>query len=238
MLGKDQTEAVLLLLRFLIALPIGAVIGGWIATRIGDRIVTFVGLMIAGGGYWLISHWHIDVLSRHHDLGFIHLPVFDTDLAIAGLGLGLVIGPLTSATLRVVPAAQHGIASAAVVVARMIGMLIGLAALTAWGLYKFNQYLQERMAALAASAPPDESPRRAADRSRHPAAAGHPRGLRDAVRRHLPGHRRGVCGRRPARVADQRAERARRRGRGHRRRRRGRADRPARCADVGGRDRD
>ncbi|MDQ2637246.1 MAG: MFS transporter [Actinomycetota bacterium] len=157
-LGKDQTEAVLLLLRFLIALPIGAVIGGWIATRIGDRIVTFAGLLIAGGGYWLISHWHIDVLSRHHDLGFINLPVFDTDLAIAGLGLGLVIGPLTSATLRVVPAAQHGIASAAVVVARMIGMLIGLAALTAWGLYKFNQYLQERMAALSSSGPTDDSP--------------------------------------------------------------------------------
>lgn len=43
-LAKSQTEAVLLLLRFLIALPIGAAIGGWIATRVGDRVVTFVGL--------------------------------------------------------------------------------------------------------------------------------------------------------------------------------------------------
>lgn len=149
-LGQDQNGAVLLLLRFLIALPIGAIIGGWIATRIGDRAVAFVGLMIAAGGYWLVSNWGADVLSAHHDLGFVALPVLDTDLAIAGFGLGLVIGPLTSATLRVVPAAQHGIASAAVVVARMIGMLIGLAALTAWGLYKFNQYLQERLDALPA----------------------------------------------------------------------------------------
>jgi hypothetical protein len=103
--------------------------------------VAFTGLLIAAGGYWLISKWPVDVLAAHHDLGLFSLPTLDTDLAIAGLGLGLVIGPLTSATLRVVPAAQHGIASASVVVARMIGMLIGIAALTAWGLYRFNQIL-------------------------------------------------------------------------------------------------
>jgi MFS family permease len=142
-LGKQQNETVLLLLWFLAALPIGAVLGGWIATRVGDRIVAFVGMLIAAFGYWLVSHWTVDVLSAHHDLGLFSLPAFGTDLVLAGIGLGLVIGPLTSATLRTVPGAQHGIASASVVVARMIGMLIGLASLSAWGLYKFNQYLAE-----------------------------------------------------------------------------------------------
>ncbi|GAB7070669.1 MFS transporter [Mycobacterium hodleri] len=142
-LGKEQNETVLLLLWFLGALPVGAVLGGFIATRIGDRIVAFVGLVIAAFGYWLVSHWNVDVLSAHHDLVLFTLPTFDTDLILAGLGLGLVIGPLTSATLRTVPGSQHGIASAAVVVSRMIGMLIGLASLSAWGLYKFNQYLAE-----------------------------------------------------------------------------------------------
>ena len=141
-LGQDQNEAAFLLLRFLIALPIGALIGGWIATRVGDRAVACAGLMIAAGGYYLIAQWPVDLLAARHDLGFVSLPVLDTDLAIAGLGLGLVIAPLTSATLRVVPSAQHGIASAAVVVARMIGMLVGIAALSAWGLYRFNQILQ------------------------------------------------------------------------------------------------
>jgi MFS family permease len=140
-LGMDKNAAAGLLLRFLIALPIGALLGGWIATKIGDRLVAFAGLLIAAGGYWLISKWPVDLLAARHDLGILSLPALDTDLAIAGLGLGLVIGPLTSATLRVVPAAQHGIASAAVVVARMIGMLIGIAALSAWGLYRFNQIL-------------------------------------------------------------------------------------------------
>jgi MFS transporter, DHA2 family, triacylglyceride efflux pump len=140
-LGKPQTETAFLLVWFLGALPVGAVLGGVIATKIGDRIMAFVGLAIAAFGYWLVSRWDVNVLTAHHDLGLLTLPKFGTDLVLAGLGLGLVIGPLTSATLRAVPGAQHGIASASVVVSRMIGMLIGLASLSAWGLYKFNQYL-------------------------------------------------------------------------------------------------
>ena len=70
-LGQDQNQAAFLLLRFLIALPIGALLGGWIATRIGDRIVACAGLLIAAGGYWLVSGWPADVLSAHHDLGFV-----------------------------------------------------------------------------------------------------------------------------------------------------------------------
>ncbi|MCG5433602.1 MFS transporter [Mycobacterium sp. MYCO198283] len=156
-LEKDQNEAVVVLIRFLVALPIGAVIGGWLATRVGDRFVGFAGLLIAAGGYWLISHWGVELLSARHDLGVVTLPALDTDLVIAGLGLGLVIGPLTSAALRSVPPFEHGIASSAVVVARMVGMLIGVAALSAFGLYRFYQILDrlpitgETLAARAAS---------------------------------------------------------------------------------------
>lgn len=140
-LGKSQNEAAMLLLHFLAALPVGALLGGWLATRVGDRAVAVTGMLIAAFAYWLVSKWGVDVLSARHHLGPLNLPAFGTDLALAGFGLGLVIGPLTSAALRVVPAAQHGIASSLVVVARMTGMLIGVAALSAWGLYRFNQIL-------------------------------------------------------------------------------------------------
>ncbi|HEU5223481.1 MAG TPA: MFS transporter [Candidatus Lumbricidophila sp.] len=140
-LGQTQREAVFVLIRFLVALPVGALLGGWLASRIGDRFVACAGLLIAAAGYLLISSWNVEVLTSRHDLGVLSLPTLDTDLAIAGFGLGLVIGPLTSATLRAVPAAQHGIGSAAVVVSRMIGMVLGVAALSAWGLYRFNQFL-------------------------------------------------------------------------------------------------
>jgi MFS family permease len=152
-LQMDQNQAAGLLLWFLIALPIGAVLGGWIATRVGDRAMTFVGLMIAAYGYWLIHYWREDAISQQHNFfGLISLPTMHADLFVAGIGLGLVIGPLTSAALRVVPAAQHGIASAAVVVARMTGMLIGMAALSAFGFYSFNEKLSHLQAAIPPNA--------------------------------------------------------------------------------------
>ena len=148
-LGKSQNEAAGMLMFFLIALPVGALLGGVIATRVGDRAVAFVGLLIAAGGYVLISHWSMDLPhDKHNIFGLFTLPAMQTDLLIAGLGLGLVIGPLTSAALRVVPSAEHGIASAAVVVSRMTGMLIGVAGLGAWGLYRFYQILNEKNAAI------------------------------------------------------------------------------------------
>ena len=162
-LGMTQNNAAGLLLRFLIALPVGAVFGGWTATRTGDRSMAFVGLLIAAFGYWLISKWPVDLLAyRHNIFGLFSLPALDTDQMLAGFGLGLVIGPLTSAVMRAMPPRQHGIAASGVVVARMTGMLVGMAALSAWGLHRFNQILvslpkhaggslAEKMAATAAN---------------------------------------------------------------------------------------
>jgi MFS family permease len=162
-LGLGQNKAAAMLTSFLIALPAGALLGGFIATRVGDRAVAFTGLLIAAGGYLLISRWPVDLPHyRHSFFGLFSMPAMNSDLVlggvavnndllIAGLGLGLVIGPLTSAALRIVPSAEHGIASAAVVVARMTGMLIGVAGLSAWGLYRVYQILGEKNAQIPTS---------------------------------------------------------------------------------------
>jgi MFS family permease len=157
-LGRDSVGGALLLLRFLAALPVGAVLGGLLVRRLGERLVAASGLALAGAAYLLIAGWPDQILAARHALGPVSLPRVDVDLAAAGLGLGLAIAPLAAAALRVVPATAHGVASAAVVVARMVGMLLGVAALSAWGLHRFHQLTAE----LVAQQPPETDLVRAA----------------------------------------------------------------------------
>ena len=60
-------------------------------------------------------------------------------LATAGLGFGLLIAPIALAATNSVDIGLRGAASAVVTAMRIVGMTLGLAALTAWGVGRFGQ---------------------------------------------------------------------------------------------------
>jgi MFS family permease len=124
----SKWEAGLLLIQLTLPIPIGAVIGGWLTDRIGCRITAVLGFLITATGYYLVSRWPVDP-------GFwLKL----TDLVISGLGFGLVIGPIGASVTSSGGPKWMATGSALVTVSRMVGMAVGLSALTAWGVRRFN----------------------------------------------------------------------------------------------------
>jgi MFS family permease len=133
----DQLGSGVLLSRFLIGVPVGALIGGLLARRIGARATAVAGMVLAAAAFTQMAGWQADELG----LRFGPLPVAAAALGACGFGFGVVIAPLAARVLELTRAEHHGLASSLVVLSRTVGMLIGLAALTAYGLYRFRQIL-------------------------------------------------------------------------------------------------
>jgi MFS family permease len=133
----DQLAAGLLLTQFLLGVPIGAVVGGVLAGRIGGRQTAVLGMLLSAAAFFQMSTWQAGELALR--IGPIR-PA-DVALGVCGLGFGLVIAPLTAAVLDLTRAENHGLASSLVVLARVMGMLVGLSGLTAFGLFRFRQIL-------------------------------------------------------------------------------------------------
>jgi MFS family permease len=133
----DQLGSGLLLTQFLLGVPIGAVLGGLLAGRMGGRLTAVVGMVCSAVAFLQMAGWQAGELALR--VG----PIRPADIALGacGLGFGMVIAPLTAAVLELTRAQNHGLASSLVVLARVMGMLVGLSALTAFGLFRFRQIL-------------------------------------------------------------------------------------------------
>ena len=130
----DQLPAALVLVRFLLALPVGAVLGGYLIRHLSPGPVTAIGMVLAATGFVLMTRWGLTTIEE---------PVANVALVTGGLGFGLALAPVNAALLASTDDDVHGVASAFVVVARMVGMLVGISALTTIGL---RRYYSEQLA--------------------------------------------------------------------------------------------
>ena len=124
----SQLLAALVLVRFLVALPVGAVIGGYLTRSLPAGVVTAAGMACAAAGFVWMSQWGLTSLESW---------VATVPLVLGGFGFGLALAPVNAAVLATTEGDVHGLASAFVVVARMVGMLVGISALTTIGLRRY-----------------------------------------------------------------------------------------------------
>ena len=87
-----------------------------------------LGLSLAALGFSFMSGWDTRIAD----------PWLTIHLATAGLGFGLLIAPIALAATESVGEENRGTAAATVTAMRMVGMTLGLAALTAWGSERFQ----------------------------------------------------------------------------------------------------
>jgi MFS family permease len=129
----SEISAALVLLRFLVAVPIGAILGGILCRR---RSLAYAiagsGMLISAVSFVAMTTWSSTALGGGPRGS-------DVELVLCGLGFGLAIAPINVAILGAVKPDFHALSSALAVVARTIGMLAGLSALTAVALHRFYQ---------------------------------------------------------------------------------------------------
>jgi len=159
--GVPTTKAALitgyLLCAFTVPMALAAVPGGWLSERVGYRWSVVSGLVVAMVGFWLMSRWEVEMAAqaiaffdnlRHgpdatqlRDTGFMA-----AGLGLAGIGLGLTIAPILTAVVNGVGDQERGVASALVIILRLIGMSISMSSMTAYGLRRTTVLSREMIA--------------------------------------------------------------------------------------------
>ncbi|HEX8681522.1 MAG TPA: MFS transporter [Ardenticatenaceae bacterium] len=122
-----------LLAVFAGGMVLGALVAGPVLRRVSARWVTLAGLLVMIAGLWQMAQWEQGMTPT----------ALMGPLGLAGLGLGLVTTPLASAVLERVAEAERGIASSLLLVARLLGMTLGLSVLVTWALRRFTALVSQ-----------------------------------------------------------------------------------------------
>ena len=115
-------EQGLLLGPLALAMALGAFVSGFAVRRVDGMIVTIIGLGTSILGLLLLSTVRLET----------DLLVPMAAVSLFGLGFGLTVTPRTTAAVEAAGRSAFGMASGTVTVARMVGMGLGMAILTAF----------------------------------------------------------------------------------------------------------
>ncbi len=129
-LGQAALRAGWLLTALTAAMAATSLLGGFLAARLGNAVPTRAGLVLATIGLLLMARtWSAETPNI----------TMAAQLGLVGAGIGLLLAPTTDAVVQTGEESDRGTAASLVIVFRLIGFCVGLAALTAWGLHRFNQ---------------------------------------------------------------------------------------------------
>ncbi|MBZ0282120.1 MAG: MFS transporter [Anaerolineae bacterium] len=131
--SEQLTEAALqvgiLLSALTVPMALASVPGGWLSDRIGYQKTTLIGLGLAIIGFGLIwQTWTLEISD-----GLIAV-----EMALVGVGLGLTFSPISAAVINAASDEQRGVASALVIILRLIGMTVAVSALTTLSLNRIT----------------------------------------------------------------------------------------------------
>jgi EmrB/QacA subfamily drug resistance transporter len=125
-LRRGAWDSGLLLSALTLTMAVTAWPGGRLAGRLGRHVPALAGMVAALAGFLLTSRWRADVGYAEMALG----------LALAGAGLGLALAPAADALIAAAGEARRGAAAALAIVLRLVGMTLGVSALTVWGVQR------------------------------------------------------------------------------------------------------
>jgi EmrB/QacA subfamily drug resistance transporter len=112
--------------------------GRWVAA-VGSRLPVAVGCLCAGAGVLLTDY------ALRGDVTFTRLVL---SLALAGVGFGIAVVPITSVALSSLPARHSGMAASATTTSREVGTVVGVAALGSLFSRQLTEYLNAELVRL------------------------------------------------------------------------------------------
>ncbi|HVO41112.1 MAG TPA: MFS transporter [Aggregatilineales bacterium] len=131
-MGEIATAAArsgILLSGLTIPMALAAVPGGELANRIGYRLTVMIGLGLAVIGFVLAGlTW--SATSSEILMG--------AEIVVVGIGLGLTISPIGTAVINDADESQRGVASALVIILRLVGMTLAISSLLTFALARVN----------------------------------------------------------------------------------------------------